>query len=44
MQRITRYVGAGIALALSIAYYFLLRNWGVLVYTEGASAGVSALW
>ena len=43
IQRITRYVGAGIALALSIAYYFLLRNWGVLVYTEGASAVFSAV-
>ena len=43
LQRITRYVGAGIALALSIAYYFLLRNWGVLVYTEGASAVFSAV-
>lgn len=43
IQRITRYVGAGIALGLSVAYYFLLRNWGVLVYTEGASAVFSAV-
>ncbi|WP_367925961.1 preprotein translocase subunit SecY [uncultured Ruthenibacterium sp.] len=43
LTRITRYVGAGIAFALAIAYYFLLRGQGALLYTEGASAWFSAV-
>ncbi|MGN0975647.1 MAG: preprotein translocase subunit SecY [Gemmiger sp.] len=35
LTRITNYVGAGIALLLSIGYYFILRNWGALKYTAG---------
>jgi preprotein translocase subunit SecY len=35
MNRITRYTGAGIALALAIAYYLLLKNKGAVEYTEG---------
>ncbi len=35
MNRITRYTGAGIALALAIAYYLLLKNKGAVQYTEG---------
>lgn len=41
LQRITRYVGAGIALGLSVGYYFLLRGQGMLTYTTGF-AGVFA--
>ena len=36
LTRITRYTGAGIALALGIGYYFLLRGQGALVYGSGA--------
>ncbi|MEG2769613.1 MAG: preprotein translocase subunit SecY, partial [Oscillospiraceae bacterium] len=35
INKITRYVGCGIGVALSIAYYFLLRSYGVLSYTTG---------
>ncbi len=35
IQRITRYVGAGFAVALSIGYYFLLRGQGMLTYQTG---------
>ena len=35
MNRITRYTGAGIALALAIAYYLLLKNKGAVQYTDG---------
>ena len=38
INRITRYTGAGIALALSIAYYFLLKGQGSLEYTTGWQA------
>lgn len=37
LTRITRYVGAGIALALATGYYFLLRGQGMLTYTTGGS-------
>ena len=43
INKITRYVGAGIAVALSIAYYFLLRNSGVLTYTTGFAGIFSAI-
>ena len=36
LTRITRYTGAGIALALGVGYYFLLRGQGALVYGSGA--------
>ena len=35
LTRITNYVGAGIGLMLSIAYYFILRRMGALEYTDG---------
>ena len=42
IERITRYTGAGIALALGIGYYFLLRGQGALVYgSPSASLPVS---
>lgn len=37
ITRITRYVGAGIAMALSVGYYFLLRGQGMLTYSTGLS-------
>lgn len=43
LNRITRYTGAGIALALSVAYYFLLRGQDALLYTEGASGVFTAI-
>ena len=35
ITRITRYVGGGIALMLSVGYWFILRNMGALHYTSG---------
>ena len=35
LTRITNYVGCGIGLMLSIAYYFILRRMGALEYTTG---------
>lgn len=35
INRITRYTGGGIALALAIAYYFLLKSRGAVAYTTG---------
>ena len=35
LLRITNYVGAGLALMLSIGYYFIIRNMGALKYTSG---------
>ena len=41
MQQINRYAGGGIALIMSIGYYFVIRNMGALKYVSGA-AGVFA--
>ena len=35
LLRITNYLGAGLALMLSIGYYFIIRNMGALKYTSG---------
>ena len=35
LLRINNYVGAGLALMLSIGYYFIIRNMGALKYTSG---------
>ena len=35
INRITRYTGAGIALALAVAYFALLKSRGAVQYTEG---------
>ncbi len=35
-QQLTRYVGAGIAVIMSLGYYFVIRNIGGLKYTSGA--------
>ena len=35
MQQITRYVGGGIALVMSLGYYFVIRNMGALKYVSG---------
>lgn len=43
ITRITRYVGAGIALALAIGYYFLLRGQNALSYTAGFSGVFAAI-
>lgn len=43
ITRITRYVGAGIAFALAIGYYFLLRGQGALTYTSGFAGVFSAI-
>ncbi|MEG2672643.1 MAG: preprotein translocase subunit SecY [Ruthenibacterium sp.] len=43
ITRITRYVGAGIALALAIGYYFLLRGQNALSYTQGFSGVFAAI-
>ena len=37
LTKITNYVGAGIALVLSIGYFFVIRRMGALAYTDGAS-------
>lgn len=41
LTRITNYVGCGIGLMLSVAYYFILRRSAALEYTEGF-AGIFA--
>lgn len=43
MQKITRYVGAGVALVLATMYYFLLRGQGALKYTTGFSGIFAAI-
>ncbi len=43
MQRITRYVGAGIACVLAVMYYFLLRGQGAMLYTDGFSGVFAAI-
>lgn len=43
IAKITRYTATGIGAALSIAYYFLLRNQKALMYTEGLAGWFSAL-
>ena len=35
LNRITRYTALGLAVALSVAYYFLLKRQGALLYTGG---------
>lgn len=41
--KITRYVATGIGAALSVAYYYLLRRQGALLYTEGLAGWFSAV-
>ena len=43
LNRINNYVGAGIALVLSIGYYFVIRRMGALKYTDGFSGVFSAI-
>ena len=43
LNRINNYVGAGIALVLSIGYYFVIRRMGALKYTDGFSGIFSAI-
>ncbi len=43
IAKITRYVGAGMALALAIGYYFLLRGQNMLIYTSGFSGVFAAV-
>jgi preprotein translocase SecY subunit len=42
LQQITRYTGAGIALVMSIGYYFVLRSQGSLTYATGAAGWFTA--
>ncbi|MBM6716603.1 preprotein translocase subunit SecY [Gemmiger formicilis] len=43
LTRITNYVGCGIGLMLSIAYYFILRRSSALEYTDGFAGIFSAI-
>nr|WP_317398798.1 preprotein translocase subunit SecY [uncultured Gemmiger sp.] len=43
LTRITNYVGCGIALMLSIAYYFILRRSSALEYTDGFAGVFTAI-
>ena len=43
LTKITNYVGAGIALVLSIGYFFVIRRMGALAYTDGASQIFAAI-
>ncbi len=43
LTRITNYVGCGIALVLSIGYFFVIRRMGALSYTEGGSQIFAAI-
>ncbi|MGN0983677.1 MAG: preprotein translocase subunit SecY, partial [Gemmiger sp.] len=40
LTRITNYTAAGLALVLSIGYYFVIRNMGALKYTAGGFAQI----
>lgn len=42
-QKISRYVGAGIAVVMSLGFYFVIRNMGGLKYTTGGAAWFSAI-
>ena len=43
LTRITRYTGCGIAFFLAIAYYFLLRQQGAVLYQDGNEAIFAAV-
>ncbi|MBC2871305.1 preprotein translocase subunit SecY [Acetanaerobacterium sp. MSJ-12] len=43
LNRITRYTALGLAVALSVAYYFLLKRQGALLYTGGFAGIFSAI-
>ena len=43
LNRITRYTGIGLGLVQAIAYWFLLKNQGALVYTKGFAGFFSAV-
>lgn len=43
LNRINNYVGAGIALVLSIGYYFVIRRMGALKYTDGFNGVFAAI-
>lgn len=43
LQQIMRYAGGGIALIMSIGYYFVVRSMGALKYTAGAAGFFAAL-
>ena len=43
LNRITRYTGIGLGLVQAIAYWFLLKNQGALIYTKGFAGFFSAV-
>ena len=43
LNRITRYTGIGLGFVQALAYWFLLKNQGALVYTSGFSGFFSAV-
>ncbi len=43
IAKITRYVGAGMAVALSIGYYLLLRGQNMLIYSSGLEGVFAAM-
>lgn len=43
ITRITNYTGAGLAVVLSIGYYFIMRNMYALKYTDGFAGVFSAI-
>lgn len=43
LNKITRYTALGLAVALSVAYYFLLKRQGALLYTGGFAGIFSAI-
>ena len=43
LNRITRYTGIGLGFVQALAYWFLLKNQGALVYTTGFSGFFSAV-
>ncbi len=43
LNRVTRYTGIGLGFVQALAYWFLLRNQGALVYTKGFAGFFSAV-
>lgn len=43
IEKITRYTAVGLAAIMSLGYYFVIRNYGALKYTSGASGIFAAV-
>lgn len=43
LERYTKYLSVALAVVMAVGYYFVLRNYGALQYTAGASAVFAAI-